>query len=175
MYSTLQRFEQLGSVSPLMAAKFISKTHRFFQQFSTSLPVSKKYLWQKFVKKQYGFLKRRICCWLGVCWKSYKKLMRKKVINELVAEKLSFSLLLLCAKVFGAYNFLGWIFYTCYSTSASNFAFYNTHIEFVGEICFAYISYEAKIGRKASKNEVIFHKGVLESRITSISGLGGSI
>jgi hypothetical protein len=85
-------------------------------------------------------------------------------------------LLLLCSKFLD--EFLH--FFNGFELSASNYTFYDTHIEFLKKIIFLLISalfanFKAKLNEKASKKtKNVFYKYDLESHFTSISGLGGS-
>ncbi len=78
-----------------------------------------------------------------------------------------------------SFQFLGKLSCIFFQHILSNFAFYDTHIEFLPinilwVLLALFANFEGKFGRNGSKTKNVFYKCVFEFHFASISGLGGS-
>ncbi len=121
-----------------------------------------------FQKCNMGIKKRWILCWFQIRRKNYQ---RKSY------RKLEFFTLIIVCKSFYPINVLGefWTVFWTVSNSASNFGFYDTHIEFLPKKLFC-LYYRSLLTLSQTRIKGLKKtKKVFRIPFTSISGRGGSI
>jgi hypothetical protein len=74
-------------------------------------------------KNQKGINKRIILCRFQICWKSFKKIYKKKVINKNVMEICTFSTFTHVRQTCFAYNFFGAFFKNLFNGFEINMKF----------------------------------------------------